>query len=99
MDTKEGHLEIINASKIYDPEGGNVLAVDNCSFEIQAGEFVAIVGPSGCGKTTLLNMTAGFEDISKGEIRMDGQVIAAPGRAPRPGAARVVVFQAGALFD
>ena len=83
MDTKEGHLEIINASKIYDPEGGNVLAVDNCSFEIQAGEFVAIVGPSGCGKTTLLNMTAGFEDISKGEIRMDGQVIAAPGRAPR----------------
>ena len=99
MDTKEGHLEIINASKIYDPEGGNVLAVDNCSFEIQAGEFVAIVGPSGCGKTTLLNMTAGFEDISKGEIRMDGQVIAAPGRAPRPGADRVVVFQAGALFD
>ncbi len=85
MDTKEGHLEIINASKIYDPEGVNVLAVDNCSFEIRAGEFVAIVGPSGCGKTTLLNMTAGFEDISRGEIRMDGQVIAGPGRTPRPG--------------
>ena len=80
MDTKEGHLEIINASKIYDPEGVNVLAVDNCNFEIRAGEFVAIVGPSGCGKTTLLNMTAGFEDISRGEIRMDGQVIA--GRGP-----------------
>lgn len=79
MDTKEGHLEIINASKIYDPEGVNVLAVDNCNFEIRAGEFVAIVGPSGCGKTTLLNMTAGFEDISRGEIRMDGQVIAGPG--------------------
>lgn len=99
MDTKEGHLEIINASKIYDPEGVNVLAVDNCSFEIRAGEFVAIVGPSGCGKTTLLNMTAGFEDISRGEIRMDGQVIAAPGRRPQPGPDRVVVFQAGALFD
>ena len=86
MDTKEGHLEIINASKIYDPEGVNVLAVDNCNFEIRAGEFVAIVGPSGCGKTTLLNMTAGFEDISRGEIRMDGQVIA--GRVGRPGPAR-----------
>lgn len=87
MDTKEGHLEIINASKIYDPEGVNVLAVDNCNFEIRAGEFVAIVGPSGCGKTTLLNMTAGFEDISRGEIRMDGQVIAGPGRTgpARPG--------------
>ncbi|WP_300718376.1 ABC transporter ATP-binding protein [uncultured Desulfovibrio sp.] len=99
MDTKEGHLEIINASKVYDPEGVNVLAVDNCSFEIQAGEFVAIVGPSGCGKTTLLNMTAGFESISQGEIRMDGKVIAAPGQPPRPGSDRVVVFQAGALFD
>ena len=99
MDTKEGHLEIINASKIYDPEGVNVLAVDNCNFEIRAGEFVAIVGPSGCGKTTLLNMTAGFEDISRGEIRMDGQVIAGPGRTARPGPDRVVVFQAGALFD
>lgn len=76
MDSKEGHLEIVGVSKIYDPAGANVLAVDNCSFEIQAGEFVAIVGPSGCGKTTLLNMTAGFENLSRGEIRMDGKVIA-----------------------
>lgn len=99
MDSKEGHLEIVGVSKIYDPDGANVLAVDNCSFEIQAGEFVAIVGPSGCGKTTLLNMTAGFEDVSHGEIRMDGKIIAAPGKSPQPGADRVVVFQAGALFD
>lgn len=99
MDSKEGHLEIVGVSKIYDPAGANVLAVDNCSFEIQAGEFVAIVGPSGCGKTTLLNMTAGFENLSRGEIRMDGKVIAAPDKASQPGADRVVVFQAGALFD
>lgn len=45
MDSKEGHLEIVGVSKIYDPAGANVLAVDNCSFEIQAGEFVAIGRP------------------------------------------------------
>ncbi|WP_308621255.1 ABC transporter ATP-binding protein [uncultured Desulfovibrio sp.] len=86
-------------SKRYDPDGADVLAVDNCSFTIEAGSFVAIVGPSGCGKSTLLNMIAGFEDVSSGKILMDGQVIAAPGATPRPGADRVVVFQAGALFD
>lgn len=99
MQAKEGNLRIKNAVKVYDPDGVNVCAVDNCSFEIRAGEFVAIVGPSGCGKTTLLNMTAGFESITAGEILMDGKTIASPDTAPGPGPDRVVVFQAGALFD
>lgn len=99
MKAREGKLQVKNAVKVYDPAGVNVCAVDNCSFEIQAGEFVAIVGPSGCGKTTLLNMTAGFESITSGEILMDGKQIAAPGKTPVPGPDRVVVFQAGALFD
>lgn len=99
MNTMEGYLQVKNAVKVYDPEGVNVCAVDNCSFEIEAGEFVAIVGPSGCGKTTLLNMAAGFESITTGEILMDGKVIAAPQKTPVPGPDRVVVFQAGALFD
>lgn len=99
MTSKEGHLLIKNVTKIYDPQGVNVHAVDNCSFEIKAGEFVAIVGPSGCGKTTILNMLAGFDSITTGEIHMDGHLIASPDKQLHPGPDRVVVFQAGALFD
>ena len=57
----KGAISIRNVTKIYDPEGVNVMAVDNCSLEIAAGEVCMIVGPSGCGKTTLLNAIAGFE--------------------------------------
>lgn len=96
---KEGHIEVKNAIKIYDPKGANVLAVDNCSFEIRPGEFMAIVGPSGCGKSTLLNMIAGYDSLTQGEIYLDGNLIGAPGKRPEPGPDRVVVFQHGALFD
>ena len=99
MSAKKGHVQVKNATKIYDPQGVNVHAVDNCSFEIKAGEFVAIVGPSGCGKTTLLNMIAGFDSITEGEIHMDGELIGSPDKHLDPGPDRVVVFQAGALFD
>lgn len=99
MSAKVGHITVKNATKIYDPQGVNVHAVDNCSFEIKGGEFVAIVGPSGCGKTTLLNMIAGFDSITEGEIYLDGHLIASPDKKLLPGPDRVVVFQAGALFD
>ncbi|MDX1422647.1 MAG: ABC transporter ATP-binding protein [Kiloniellales bacterium] len=86
-------------TKIYDPEGVNVLAVDNCSLEIAAGEVCMIVGPSGCGKTTLLNAVAGFHSITTGEIYLDGELLCGPDK-PRAeqGADRIVVFQHGALF-
>jgi NitT/TauT family transport system ATP-binding protein len=56
------------------------------------------VGPSGCGKTTLLNILAGFDSLTQGEIRLDGKIIASPGAALHPGPDRLVVFQHGALF-
>lgn len=91
-------LSIRNAGKIYDPEGVHVVALDNCSLEVAAGEFVAVVGPSGCGKTTLLNIMAGFDSLTSGEILMDDSPLATVEVHPRPGPDRVVVFQHGALF-
>ena len=93
-----GQLSIRNVSKIYDPDGASVLAVDNCSMEVAAGEFCVLVGPSGCGKTTLLNAIAGFHGISAGEIYLDGELLCTTQKTPPPGSDRIVVFQLGALF-
>src|SRR5947207_12615831 len=59
-------------NKTYD---GNVHAVKNVNLEIHDHEFVVLVGPSGCGKTTTLRMVAGLEDITSGEISIDGKVV------------------------
>ncbi len=96
--TRSGGLSIQHASKVYDPEGVHVVAVENCSFDVPPGEICVVVGPSGCGKTTLLNTIAGFDHLTSGEILLDGQPISAPGRELKPGPDRIVVFQQGALF-
>jgi NitT/TauT family transport system ATP-binding protein len=96
--SSRGKISIQNVSKVYDPDGAKVLAVDDCSMEIEAGEFCVVVGPSGCGKTTLLNAIAGFHGISSGEIRLDGQVLCDARQQATPGSDRIVVFQNGALF-
>ena len=93
-----GQISIRNVSKIYDPDGARVLAVDNCSMEIEAGELCVVVGPSGCGKTTLLNAIAGFHGITSGEIILDGEVLCNADKKAPPGSDRIVVFQNGALF-
>lgn len=96
---QRGALSIRDVTKIYDPEGANVMAVDHCSMEIAPGEFCMIVGPSGCGKTTLLNAIAGFHSITTGEILLDGELLCGPGKPKADqGADRIVVFQHGALF-
>ncbi len=93
-----GKISIRNVGKIYDPKGVHVVAMQDCSFEMDAGEFVMVVGPSGCGKTTLLNAIAGFDAITSGEIHLDGEVISSPDRQIKPNVDRMVVFQHGALF-
>ncbi|HUY49017.1 MAG TPA: sn-glycerol-3-phosphate ABC transporter ATP-binding protein UgpC [Streptosporangiaceae bacterium] len=55
------------------PDGA--LAVDKINLDIADGEFVILVGPSGCGKSTTLNMIAGLEDITEGELRIGGKVV------------------------
>jgi NitT/TauT family transport system ATP-binding protein len=52
--------------------GGQVLAVDNVSLEIESGQFVAIVGPSGCGKTTILNHLTGLLPVQHGSVSIGG---------------------------
>ena len=94
-----GALSIKNVTKVYDPEGVNVLAVDDCSMEIAGGEVCMIVGPSGCGKTTLLNAIAGFHSVTEGSIHLDGELLCGPSKPlADQGADRMVVFQHGALF-
>ena len=96
---KKGALSIKNVTKIYDPTGVNVMAVDNCSMEIAGGEVCMIVGPSGCGKTTLLNAIAGFHSITEGSIHLDGELLCGHERPKaEQSAERMVVFQHGALF-
>ena len=60
-----------NIQKAY----GKVKVIHGIGFDIADGEFVVLVGPSGCGKSTLLRMLAGLEDISGGEIAIDGVVV------------------------
>ena len=65
-------VELKGISKVYD---GNVRAVDNANITVNDKEFVVFVGPSGCGKSTTLRMVAGLEDITEGELYIDGDLM------------------------
>jgi multiple sugar transport system ATP-binding protein len=69
--------------------------LENISFSIADGEFVVLVGPSGCGKSTVLRMIAGLEEISAGEIRIDGARVNDTPPAQR---GLAMVFQSYALY-
>jgi len=71
-------IEIDRVSKIYQTRDGPVESLKPLTFDIGAGEFMAIVGPSGCGKSTLLKMVGGLLPASAGEIRLDGRRVAGP---------------------
>jgi NitT/TauT family transport system ATP-binding protein len=59
----------------YRTPGGEVNAVENVSFEVAQGEFVALLGPSGCGKSTILNIVAGLLDRTNGQVRLDDEEV------------------------
>ena len=65
-------VELKGIGKIYE---GNVRAVQNANITIEDKEFCVFVGPSGCGKSTTLRMVAGLEDISEGELYIDGELM------------------------
>lgn len=65
-------LKVENLSKIYGEKEIQTVAVDNISFEVDEGEFVAIVGASGSGKSTLLHMIGGVDKPTSGNILING---------------------------
>lgn len=65
-------VELKGIGKVYD---GDVRAVDNANITVEDQEFVVFVGPSGCGKSTTLRMIAGLEDITEGELFIDGEIM------------------------
>lgn len=66
-------LKVENLSKIYGKGGQQVKALDNVSFTVEQGEFIAIIGPSGSGKSTLLHILGGVDQPTSGKVYMDGQ--------------------------
>ena len=68
-------LEVKNASKCYGEGIGKVIALNNVSLEVNTGDFIAIMGPSGSGKSTLLNVIGGLDELSSGEVFLDGERI------------------------
>jgi ABC-type nitrate/sulfonate/bicarbonate transport system ATPase subunit len=90
-----GKIVVSDVSKVFEAgtrNGGGVLALDKVSLEIADQEIVCLVGPSGCGKSTLVNMVAGFDTPSTGEVLVGGAQV------KNAGPDRIVVFQTPALF-
>ena len=85
-------LSLKHIYKVYD---GTTKAVNDFNMEIRDKEFIVFVGPSGCGKSTTLRMIAGLEDISAGELRIDGDIV----NDVEPGDRNIaMVFQNYALY-
>ena len=76
----------------YPSRRGPLRVVDDVSYSIGDGEFVAVIGPSGCGKTTMMNIVAGFVKPTSGRVLLDGKPITGPGPD------RGVIFQDYGVF-
>lgn len=85
-------VSVRDTKKIYKAKDGDVVALNGVNLDIYDNEFVTVVGPSGCGKSTLMNIIAGLDTPTSGEVLMDGEAI--DGTSADKG----VIFQAYALF-
>ncbi len=74
-------LDIRQVVKTFQADSGTITAVDEVSFGVRQGEFVALVGPSGSGKTTLLSILAALLTPSGGQVLIDGQDLSQMGEA------------------
>src|SRR6202008_4245014 len=85
-------IEVRGLKKSFPSDKGPLSVVDDVSFTVGDGEFVAVVGPSGCGKSTLMNMMAGFVRPDSGAVLIDG--------VPRskPNSKGILISQHGSVF-
>ena len=90
-------IELSGVGKTYrSMRGANYQALKDFDLKIQEGEFLCLLGTSGCGKTTVLNMVAGFEAQTEGQITVHGRKLTGPGpdRGGRVPGRRLAVFLA-----
>jgi len=92
--TARTRIAVRDLAKRFSASGREFVAVDDVSFEVKQGEFVALLGPSGCGKSTILNMVAGLLLRSGGRILIDDDAVETGKVNPRVG----YVFQRDTLF-
>jgi ABC-type nitrate/sulfonate/bicarbonate transport system ATPase subunit len=85
----ENKISLKEVTKVF---GEGTVALEQLSMEVRPNEIVCLLGPSGCGKSTVLNLIAGFEFPTSGEVSLDGRSIL------KPGPDRGVIFQEHALF-
>src|SRR5688572_15548950 len=79
--TRMAYLSVREVQKSYSGlRGGETLALQRVSLDLEKGDFVAILGPSGCGKSTLLQIVAGLIPPSAGQVLLDGAPITKPPR-------------------
>jgi NitT/TauT family transport system ATP-binding protein len=81
-----------HVSMEFPSKQGPLRVVDDVSYAIGDGDFVAVIGPSGCGKTTMMNMVAGFVVPTQGRVLLDGRPVSGPGPD------RGVIFQEYGVF-
>ncbi len=85
-------LEVAGVDHRFDLHGEPLPVLEQISFRVEPGEFVAVLGPSGCGKSTLLRLVAGLEPPTTGRLLADGAAIVGPDPS------RLMVFQDPTLF-
>lgn len=86
------YLEMRGISKVYRGRGGSLEALRGVDLAVREGEFVAVLGPSGCGKTTLLQILAGLEVPTAGQVTLRGRPVRSWSRE------RTLIFQEYTLF-
>ncbi|MEQ1955645.1 ABC transporter ATP-binding protein [Mesorhizobium sp. CN2-181] len=85
-------IDLENVSHQFELKGAPLPVLDNVSFSVEPGSFVALLGPSGCGKSTLLRLLAGLDHPTAGAVKVDGEPVGDPDPS------RILVFQDPTLF-